>query len=122
VLENEVYRVVDADSGVEIAGHVRLAHSLRDRLFGLAGKTRLDGDSGLWLNPCNGIHTFGMRFPIRVVVLDRDNRVLMVVAGLKPNRILLPRRRGFSTLELPVSSNAGIRTGSKLIFELKPNG
>ena len=113
----EVYQVIDADTEVEIAGNVRFADSFRDRLFGLIGADTLAQGSGLWLNPCNGIHTFGMRFPVDIIVLDRDNRVLAVVTAFRPNRILLPRRRGFSTLELSSGSAAGIRIGDRLEFK-----
>ena len=112
------YRVMDAESGIEIAGNVRLAGSLWDRLRGLTGIRSLEPGSGLWLSPCNGIHTFGMRFPIDVVLLDRHNRVLEVVSALRPNRLLMPRRGGFSTLELPAGSTSGIQVGTTLQFEL----
>jgi len=117
VQDYRIYRVVDTDSGMEIADNVRLAKSFRERLLGLMGMKKLESGSGLWLNPCNGIHTFGMRFPIDVVVLDRGNAVMALVTGLKPNRVLLPIRAGHSTLELPAGSIKGIRLPATLAFE-----
>ncbi len=112
-----IYRVIEVDSGIEIADNVRLANSFRDRLFGLMGIKKLEPGSGLWLNPCNGIHTFGMLFPIDVVVLDRGNIVIAVATGLAPNRVLLPIRRGHSTLELPAGATKGICLPAALAFE-----
>ena len=44
------------------------------------------------------VHTFGMRFPIAVVLLDRDLKVLSV-KRLPPGRLLLPRPRARHVLE-----------------------
>jgi uncharacterized membrane protein (UPF0127 family) len=47
----------------------------------------MDGEAGLWICPCEAIHTFGMKFPIDVIFLDRDYRVRKVRRELTPNRI-----------------------------------
>jgi uncharacterized membrane protein (UPF0127 family) len=44
---------------------------------------------GVWLAPCDAIHTCGMRFDIDVFFLDHAGRVLRVVAALRPWRIAL---------------------------------
>jgi uncharacterized membrane protein (UPF0127 family) len=105
------------ETGAVIASNVTVAKSARHRLFGLMGRTRLELGSGLLLLPCNGIHTFGMRFPLDVLLLDRENRVLKIRRAMKPNRLLLPERGGFSTLELPAGAAQGVSTGSRLRFE-----
>ena len=102
----------------KVLARVGLARNFGERLFGLARRRTLDLDEGLWLRPCNGIHTFGMRFPLDVVVIDRHNRVLSVVEGLRPNRILLPRRGWRSTLELAAGAARGLETGTLLTMEL----
>jgi uncharacterized membrane protein (UPF0127 family) len=48
--------------------------------------------------PCNGIHTFFMRFTIDVLFVDRQGTVLKVCRGLKPWRIGLSLR-AFAALE-----------------------
>lgn len=42
---------------------------------------------GLWIEPCNSIHMFFMRFPIDVLFLDREGQVKRVLLNLKPWRI-----------------------------------
>ena len=69
------------------------------RLVGLLGKLRANG--GLWVVPCQGIHTIGMLFPVDVVYLDGDFRVIHVIEHLGPFRIAPIRRKGESLLELP---------------------
>jgi uncharacterized membrane protein (UPF0127 family) len=56
------------------------------RIKGLLGRKSLGPDEGLWLEPAASIHTFFMRFPIDVVFLDSDRRVLKIVPVLSPWR------------------------------------
>ena len=58
------------------------------RLCGLLGTARGDfrNGFGLWIVPCHGVHTLGMRFPIDVVYLDREMRVIHVQSELGPWR------------------------------------
>lgn len=48
-----------------------------------------------------GIHTFGLKFPIDVLILDKNNKVVKVCKNLKPNRIFLWNPKFFNVIELP---------------------
>jgi len=63
----------------------------RERRRGLLRRDRLGPDEALWLSRCRSVHTFGMRFPIDVVLLDRNGRPLGI-RHLQPGRLLPPRR------------------------------
>lgn len=91
------------------------ARSFVARLFGLLGRRPLAAGEGLLLEPCSSVHTFGMRYPIDVVMLDGENRVLSTRSALAPARLAAtPRTR--RVLELPPNSLAalGIAPGAKL--------
>ncbi len=45
---------------------------------GLLGRKELPSGEGILLRPAGSVHTFFMRFPIDVVFLDRDLRVVSV--------------------------------------------
>jgi uncharacterized protein len=60
----------------------------------------------------SSIHTFGMRFGIDAVLLDRSMTVLRV-RRLPPRRLLLPRPRVRYVLECRAGS--GFRTGDALV-------
>ena len=83
---------------------VRVADTQWDRLRGLLGHMRLQGDDGLWVVPSQGIHTVGLLFPVDVVYLDASSRVIHLVERLGPFRIGPLRRRARSVLELPTES------------------
>ena len=70
-----------------------------DRLRGLIARPLPEPGQGLWLEPCNAVHSLAMRAPIDLVFLDRSRRVLAIEAGLAPWRAAACRR-AFSTIEL----------------------
>ena len=106
-------RAVIRDTGKELANDLTVADSLFARMKGLLGVTFLAPGEGIWLRPCKAVHTFGMRFAIDVVVLDRNRSVLAVINGLKPNRATAIYRRASTVLELPAHSAvaAGLSPG-----------
>jgi uncharacterized membrane protein (UPF0127 family) len=65
---------------------------------GLLERTELSSTEGLLLERTRSVHTFGMRFPIVAVLLDRSLRVL-ALKRMRPGRILLPRPRVRHVLE-----------------------
>jgi uncharacterized protein len=48
-----------------------------------------------------GIHTFGMRFPIDVLILDETFHVKKITCNLPPNRVLLWSPLFYTVIELP---------------------
>jgi uncharacterized membrane protein (UPF0127 family) len=83
---------------------VSIADTQWGRLRGLIGRLRLRCDEGLWVVPSQGVHTIGLTFPIDVVYLDANSRVIHVVEHLGPFRAGPLRRRSRSVLELPTRS------------------
>jgi uncharacterized protein len=63
------------------------ARSFRARLLGLALRRRAPPGRALLLPRCRSVHTFGMRFPLDLVWLDREGRVIAVEESVPPNRI-----------------------------------
>lgn len=97
-------RVVIRNSGQELVGNLIVADSILTRMKGLLGKDSLQSGSGLLLKPCKGVHTFGMRFAIDVVILDRENRVIAIKNRLKPNRMTAIYLSATTVLELPAAT------------------
>lgn len=79
-----------------------VADTQLSRLKGLLGKRELKSNEGLWLVPCQGIHTIGLLFPIDVIYLDAEYRVVHLIEHLKPFRITSLRRSCHSVLEVPL--------------------
>src|ERR1051325_9220108 len=96
-LDTEVYRLLDS-TGAVIAERVERVTGFWGRLRGLLGRRWLESGTGIWITPCSGIHTFGMRFAIDVLLPDRDMRIVRIARTLKPNRFMLPA--GTSAIEI----------------------
>ena len=77
----ETVRILDVEAEV--------AHTFLERTRGLIGRKGLAPGHGLLIERCNAIHTFFMKFPIDAVFLDRKNRVVKTVRGIRPGRLLV---------------------------------
>ena len=84
-----------------LAFRVKVADSIVSRLVGLLGRRSLKPESGVWIVPCNSIHTIGMLFTIDLVLLDKNFRVVGVRELVRPFSITAPNFRAESVLELP---------------------
>lgn len=102
-----------------LAFRVNIADSVASRLIGLLGRRSLKPDSGVWIVPANSIHTIGMMFPFDLVMIDKNFRVVSLKELVKPFRIVLPKLRAESVLELPAHTIFRSRTevGDELVIE-----
>jgi uncharacterized membrane protein (UPF0127 family) len=82
-----IYSLTNSQSGLRLAGRVCLAGESRLRRKGLMGVEAMDREAGLWIMPCEAIHTFGMKMPIDVVFLDRKYKVRKLREGMRPGRV-----------------------------------
>jgi uncharacterized membrane protein (UPF0127 family) len=100
-LEPSLQAVNVSKGGTIIARRVEWAGTSERRRRGLLGRSGLGPEEGMYLGPCQWIHTFRMQFPIDVAFLSRDGRVLTVHHNLKPNRLSKIALRAQGVLELP---------------------
>jgi uncharacterized protein len=86
---------------VEVGGHrVPVAIGFRVRLLGLVGLDLEEAGVGILIPRCASVHTFGMRFALDLVFLDREMRPLAVRRAVPPRRVL-SHRAAAMVLELP---------------------
>lgn len=84
-----------------------IAKSFKDKLLGLMNKKNID--YGLLLINCKSIHTYFMLEPIDVILLDKDNRILMINRNVMPNKILIfNNKKRTNILELPNNSSINL--------------
>ena len=102
-----------------LAFRVNIADSVAGRLIGLLGRRSLKPDSGVWIIPANAIHTIGMLFSFDVVMIDKNFKVVSVKEFVKPFRIILPKLRAESVIELPAHTIFRSRTevGDELVID-----
>ena len=111
-------KVRNHDRGTILAEAADVADTSAKRRTGLLKHTGLAPGKGLWIVPCEAVHSFGMKFAIDVVYLDRKKRVRKIRKNLVPRR-LSACLTAHSVLELPVGAIDSSRTeaGDQLEFE-----
>jgi uncharacterized membrane protein (UPF0127 family) len=117
-------RAVNRSRGVAVCERLENAGTLMARGRGLLGRRELAAGTGMLfrssaLIPFMWMHMFGMRFPIDIVFLDSEDRVIRVNHSLQPWRLsslVVGARRA---LELPAGTAArtGLCVGDQIALE-----
>ncbi|MCU0245429.1 MAG: DUF192 domain-containing protein [Bryobacter sp.] len=100
-----------------VASEAGIADTSRTRRTGLLKHDRLEPGEGLWIVPTEAIHTFGMRFNIDVVFLNKRRQVVKLREDM-PRRRMSVCWRAHSVLELPPGTIRATQTavGDQLEF------
>lgn len=108
------WSLISRDSGTKVVDSLTIADGFWSRMRGVLFG-RWQPGSGLLLVPCASVHTFLTRFPIDVVMLDRQGRVLDVRRNVGPWRVVPPVEDTYAVLELPAgSASVGVGTTLRL--------
>jgi uncharacterized protein len=113
-------RIVD---GAVLCERCEMPRGSFARMRGLLGRDGLEPGTGMLIDAAPSVHMFFMRFPIDVVFLDRDRRVVGVRHGLRPWRVA-GARRAVAALELPAgaAAAAGVEEGNMVVIENLEDG
>jgi uncharacterized protein len=116
-VEADRLRVMNVTRSTELASKAEVAKSGGKRSKGLLGRKGLMAGEGMWIVPCEAIHTFFMQFALDLVYLDRRNHIKKVVSSVPPWR-LSACLSAYSVLELPAGTvhNSQSRPGDLIEF------
>jgi len=114
---------MDVQQNRPVAANVRRADTFLSRLIGLLGHASLPADEGLWIEPCDSVHTFFMRFPIDVAFVDREGTVIRCIERLRPWRAtkLYTKARACVELASGTLAAAGVQEGARLALVSDPS-
>ncbi len=101
-----------------LGDRIDAADTSEKRRTGLLKHTGLGAGEGLWIVPCEGVHTFGMKFAIDVVYVNKKKQVVKVRPNMVRRRISLCLS-AHSVVELPVGviESTSTAAGDQLAFE-----
>src|SRR6266567_3281844 len=94
-------RVVNRTKGTTIADTASKAANFLARGRGLMMAPPLPAGGGLVLDPCSSIHMFFMRYPLDILFLDKQEKVVFLYKGIKPWRVGRVVRGSRMAVELP---------------------
>ncbi len=101
-----------------LADAADLADTSAKRRTGLLKHERLNPGEGLWIVPCESVHTFFMKFPIDLVYLDKQRKVRKIRHRVPAWRLSVCLS-AHSILELPAGTldRTGTQVGDELVVE-----
>jgi hypothetical protein len=101
-----------------LADAVELADTSAKRRTGLLKHERLEPGHGLWIVPCESVHTFFMKFAIDLVYVDKRHKVRKVRHAVAPWR-MSACLSAHSVIELRAGTaeQSGTRVGDELAVE-----
>ena len=112
-------RIVNATRNTEVASKAAVAATGGKRTKGLLGRDGLERGEGLWIVPCEAVHTFFMRFSLDLVYLDRKHRVKKVRENVPP-WCVSACFSAHSVLELPSGAIRESQTRRGDLIEISP--
>lgn len=111
--------IVNLSKKYNLATKVVVANSFFKRLKGLLGRKFLNEGEALIIMPSNSIHTFFMRFPIDVLFIDKNNKIVKLIPSLKPFRFTPICFKSAYIVELP---SGKIRSSNTSLGDLIGDG
>lgn len=99
-----------------IALKVKEMNSFREKITGLIGKKKVES---ILIKTRFGIHTFGLKFPIDILILDKEYNVQYMRENLSPNKIFFWNPLYNLVLELPLGfiKKNKIKIGDSLFLD-----
>ena len=115
------WKILNLTRQAVLAERVEVADRGARRSKGLLGRNGLEPGEGMWIVPCEAVHTFGMRFPIDLVYVDSNKRVRKVRSAVSPWR-LSACLSAHSVIELAVGTIRTTKTEPGDSLEFSPAG
>ncbi len=97
--------VYNKTKSIIVSKNVNVADSFLKRFLGLIPKKKLEEEEGLLITKCSSVHTFFMSFPIDVVFINKNLKVIDVIT-IKPWKV-----SKFYDSDFVIEFNAGFLNG-----------
>ncbi|MBF6611950.1 MAG: DUF192 domain-containing protein [Chloroflexi bacterium] len=102
--------IYNTTRGTSLAADAVRASTFVARGRGLMFTSPLASGGGLVIEPCNSIHMFFMRYPLDILFLDKEGKVLFMYKGIKPWRVGRIVKGARMAVELPEGAIGGSGT------------
>ena len=109
------FRLINERTGLTVATALEGAFDSATRKRGLLGRDSLAPGHALIIAPSNMVHTFFMRFPIDVLIVNRGGTVVKARQNV-PARRIVGALRGFAVIEMAANEleRSGTAAGDRL--------
>lgn len=106
-------------NGIIVADTIERAGSLSSQLKGLIGRRKFENGSAMIFPGCKQVHTFFMQFPIDILFINKDRKVIKIIENLDPGKITGYVKDSSDIIELPSHTvfDCRIVIGDELVYE-----
>ena len=108
--------VTNERTGTVAFDDVRVAQGAWGQFKGLMFDASMPDRHGLLFRPARGIHTHFMRFPIDLIFLDEDDRVVAIRESMTPWKFDFTSAAAVIEANGGTARTQGIAVGDRLIF------
>ncbi len=117
-------RVINETRGHELGARIGHADRWWLRLRGMIGRGPLEPGGGLLIDPCRGVHMYGMKQSLDVAFVDGRGAIVALYPELSPGARTPMHSAARRAVELPAGTLAGTGTevGDVLTWEPSPEG
>lgn len=102
-METKIYQL-KTSAGEIICHKMIVANQIFLRMKGLMFSSGLPDCDGFLIGPCNSIHTFFMLYPLDIIFLDKNFKIVKVIYDLAPWRMTWIYFRSHQVLEMKAGS------------------
>lgn len=114
-------QLINKNNNIILADNVLIAGTIWTRLRGLLGKKEFKPGSTLIIKPCNSVHTFFMQFPIDVLFVDHQDKIIKIIPQMPPWRITSIYFNAAYAIEFPANTiqRTSVKVGDQINFTNK---
>ena len=91
--------------------NLEIANTFFKKFLGLMGKKNIK--TGYFFPKTKSIHTFFMKEPIDIIMINKDNKVVYYQKNVPKNKIII-KKKAYHTIELPNNSIDNININDEL--------
>lgn len=106
-----------------ITDNAKRADNFFTRFRGLMFVKEIEENYALHITPCNQIHMLNMRFPLDIIYLSENGRVVKIDENVQPGKICKTVKNAKSVIEMKAfaASKLGINQGDVLELPVQNN-
>lgn len=123
-MKQTFYKIVNCDNNKVLANKAKKASNMVQRMQGLLGTKELKEGDGMIIPGMGSIHTFFMKYPLDLIFLDHNRKVVKLSQNVVPWRYVSAPLKSRLVLELPNGTIVQSSTvlGSKISLDTVQSG
>jgi len=112
-------KLINKNNEIILSDKLKIANNPLSRMIGLLGKRKLNKGEGLYIIPCNSIHSFFMKFKFDVIFINKKNKIVYLIEDMPAWRASKICFSANSVIELPSGVIKETKTNIGDILEFK---